>query len=106
MLPYIEPGYAVFLTGGTGSFGAVRQVAPAGRPELVVNVEGGGDFRVPLDAVEEVVTKKVLVRWDRLSDELQRAIEHALDEEDFPPVGEGEVEVVPPFGDDEAEAEP
>jgi hypothetical protein len=103
MLPLIRSGDQVFLAGGTGAFGAVRQVRPGW---IVINVEGGGDFPIALDAVAAVTAGKVTLRWDRLQNDLQRAIAHALDVEDFPPEGEGEVEIVPPFGDDEVEPEP
>lgn len=75
-------GLAVFLGDGTDAFGAVRG---RGNDFLWVNVENAGDFRVPLAAVEKVVSGKIIVRWDGLPGELQDAIRHTLDQEDFPP---------------------
>src|SRR3989442_2927920 len=40
----IEVGYQVFVSDGGEEFGAVREVSPNGRPELVIYVENGGDF--------------------------------------------------------------
>ena len=61
MREQIQEGFEVFLADGEHAFGAVRQVAPHGRPELVVYVENAGDFFVPLDAVEAVHSQKVIV---------------------------------------------
>jgi hypothetical protein len=101
-LPLIEAGYPVFLGDGAGAFGAVREVAPRGEPVLVVNVEGGGDTIIPLDAVAKVTAKRVVVRWDRLPDAVGEAIRHARDREDFPPPGE-EVELIPASTESEDE---
>jgi hypothetical protein len=54
----IEVGYQTFVSDGGEECGAVRQVAPQGRPELVIYVENAGDFVVPLDAVEAVLHRK------------------------------------------------
>lgn len=96
-LPLIEIGYTVFLGDGADAFGAVRKVG-AHKPELVINVEGSGDFHLPLDSVEKVAGKRVVVSWARLEDNLKEAISHSLDQEDFPPAGgpEDEVELLPP----------
>jgi hypothetical protein len=48
----IEIGYQAFVSDGGEEFGAVREVSPNGRPELVIYVENAGDFVVPLSAVE------------------------------------------------------
>jgi hypothetical protein len=100
-LPLIEIGFETFLADGAAAFGAVRAVAPGGRPELMVNVEGAGDVRIPLSAVEKVVLDKVVVRWDALEEDVQQAIKHTLDQEDFPPADEGEVELEPAADEDE-----
>jgi hypothetical protein len=102
-LPLIEVGDQLFLSDGAAAIGAVRTVAPGGRPELLVNVEGFGDAVVPLDVVEKVVAGKVVLRYDRLAPELQRAAKHIADREDFPPRDEGEVELVPASEEDEDE---
>ncbi len=105
-LPLIEVGYPVFLADGADSFGAVRRLdLSASAPTLVVDIEGAGDFRIPLDAVEKVAAKKVLVRWDLLDPEVRRAIEHTTEAEDFPPPG-GEAEIVGRGPDDSEETLP
>ena len=73
----IEVGYQTFVSDGGEEFGAVRQVAPHGRPELVIYVENAGDFVVPLDAVEAVHAQKVILNCRKLDRRLQEAIGHA-----------------------------
>jgi len=77
----IEVGYQTFVADGGEEFGAVRQVAPHGRPELVIYVENAGDFVVPLDAVEAVHSQKVILNCRKLSRRLWVAIGHAHDAE-------------------------
>jgi hypothetical protein len=78
----IEVGYQTFVSDGDVAFGAVRQVAPHGRPELVVYVENAGDFVVPLTAVEAVHAQKVILSCGKLDPELRDAIGHAHDAEE------------------------
>jgi len=78
----IEVGFQTFVSDGGEEFGAVRQVSPKGRPELVVYVENSGDFVVPLDAVEAVHSHKVILNCKRLDQRLRRAIGHAHDAEE------------------------
>jgi hypothetical protein len=78
----IEEGYEVFVSDTTKPFGAVRQVAPHGRPEIVVYVENAGEFTVAHDAVTAVHAQKVIVDANRLDPRLRRAIGHAHDAED------------------------
>ncbi len=80
-LPRIEIGYQLFAAEGGESFGAVRAVLPAGRPELVIYVEGAGDFTIALDAVTAVHDHKVLVNPLKLDAKLRSAIKHAHDRE-------------------------
>jgi len=40
----IKVGDHVFVADGAEVFGAVRQVEPHGRPEIVIYVENAGDF--------------------------------------------------------------
>ena len=82
MRDQIQEGFEVFLSDGQHAFGAVRQVAPHGRPELVVYVENAGDFFVPFDAVEAVHSHKVILTLRKLDARLRRAIGHAHDAED------------------------
>jgi hypothetical protein len=78
----IQEGFEVFVSGGGKAFGAVRQVSPHGRPELMIYVENAGDFTVPLDAVEAVHSQKVILNRGKLDRHLRQAIGHAHDAED------------------------
>ncbi len=78
----IEVGYQTFVSDGGEVFGAVREVAPHGRPELVIYVENTGDFVVPLTAVEAVHAQKVILNCGTLERRLRQAIGHAHDAEE------------------------
>jgi hypothetical protein len=82
MLETIEIGYQTFASDGEVAFGAVRQVAPHGRPELVIYVENAGEFVVPLAAVDAVHAHKVILNCGKLDPELRTAIGHAHDSEE------------------------
>jgi len=81
-LPNIEVGFQVFVSEGGQEIGAVRQVAPFGRPEFEIYVENAGDFVVPLTAVVSVHASKVVLDGKKLEARLQQAIRHAHDAED------------------------
>jgi hypothetical protein len=78
----IEIGYQTFLSDGEVAFGAVREVAPHGRSELVIYVENAGDFVVPLSAVEAVHAHKVILDSGKLDRDVCDAIGHAHDAEE------------------------
>jgi hypothetical protein len=78
----IEEGFEVFAHDGDVAFGAVREVAPHRRPELVVYVENTGDFIVPFSAIVDVHMGKVIVDADKLDPALKQAIGRAHDAED------------------------
>ncbi|HZH02627.1 MAG TPA: hypothetical protein VEY30_02515 [Myxococcaceae bacterium] len=80
-LPMIEIGYQLYLEEGGLPFGAVREVAPGGRPELLVNIENAGDFTLPLESVKSVHDQKVVLDKSHLSTDLRQAIRHAHDGE-------------------------
>lgn len=80
-LPLIEVGYQVFGKDGGEEFGAVRQVVPGGRPEIVVYVENTGDLVIPLSAITAVHSQKVLVDVEQLDERTKLAIGHAHDAE-------------------------
>jgi hypothetical protein len=44
----IRVGFQVFPPDADEEFGAVRDVCPDGRDELLVNIENGGDHCIPL----------------------------------------------------------
>jgi hypothetical protein len=77
----IEVGFQTFLSDGDEEFGAVRAVAPGGRPEVVIYVENAGEFTVPIDAVQSVHSEKVILDCSKLDIRLRRAIGHAHDAE-------------------------
>jgi hypothetical protein len=81
MQEVVETDYQVFVSGNFEAFGTVREVAPGGRPELVIYVENAGDFVVPYEAVEAVHGQKVIVACDKLERSLREAINHAHDAE-------------------------
>jgi hypothetical protein len=79
----IQEGFDVFLHDGEKAVGAVRQVSPPhGRPEIVVYIENAGDFTVPLSAVEDVHSEKVVLHSARIDKPLKDAIGHAHLRED------------------------
>jgi len=78
----IEIGYQTFLSDGEVAFGAVREVAPHGRSELVIYIENAGDFVVPLSAVEAVHAHKVILDSGKLDRDVREAIGHAHDAEE------------------------
>jgi len=80
-LPLIETDYQVFVSDGEDEIGAVRFVAPQGRPEIVIYVENAGDFVVPLTAVAAVHSQKVILDCKHLEPQLRKAIGHAHDAE-------------------------
>jgi hypothetical protein len=78
----IRVGFQTFLSDHADEFGAVRAVRPGGRAEILIYVENGGDFTVPLSAVEAVHSEKVILNCRKLSGDLLRAIGHAHDREE------------------------
>ena len=56
----VQIGFQVFDKDGGEEFGAVREVCPAGRLELLVHIENGGDHCIPLDAIVDVHSEKVI----------------------------------------------
>ena len=81
----IRVGFQVFGAEGAEEFGAVREVRPGGRPELVVYVENAGDFPVPLHAVKAVHDGKVVLDLAAVDTRLRDAVRHAHDRESSEP---------------------
>jgi hypothetical protein len=75
----IQEGFDVFTHDGEKSFGAVRQVR---KHEIVIYVENGGDFVVPLDAVMDVHSEKVILDSGKLDARLKETIRRAHSGED------------------------
>ena len=64
---------------GDKAFGAVRQVHGH---SIVIYVENAGDFVVPLTAIKEVESEKVVLDSARLEPKLREAIRRAHSGED------------------------
>lgn len=79
MVETIQEGFDVFLHDGEHAFGAVRLVSPQG---IVVYIENGGDFAIPMGAVAEVHDEKVILNSAKLDNTLKEAIQKAHSSED------------------------
>ena len=77
----IQEGFDVFVHDGEKAFGAVRE-ARRGAGHIVVYVEASGDFSVPLSAVKDVYSEKVILDCGKIDVALKRAIGHAHEGED------------------------
>ena len=75
----IEKGFMAFIAEGHEGIGAVREVWP---DHIMVYVENGGEFRVPLAAVRKVHDEKVILDPKQLDKGLLDAVGHAHDSED------------------------
>jgi hypothetical protein len=75
----IREGFDVFLHDGEKSFGAVRAVR---KHDIVVYVENAGDFDVPLSAVADAHSQKVILDSGQLPPKLKDAIARAHSGED------------------------
>lgn len=74
----IEVGQMVFVADGTVGIGAVRDTRPDG---VVVNIQNAGDHVLPLDAVRDVHSGKVVLDVDRLPLAIVEALRHVHDAE-------------------------
>lgn len=75
----IREGFDVFLHDGDDSIGAVRKVF---KTEIVVYVENGGDFEVPLSAVKDAEAEKVILDSAALPPKMLEAIRNRHNAED------------------------
>jgi hypothetical protein len=75
-------GDEVFGVDGAEVCGAVRQVEPHSRPEIVFSVENAGDCVGPLEAIQAAQVQKVIVDCNKLEQRLHQAIGHAHDAEE------------------------
>ena len=69
----------MFTHDGEKAFGAVRQVRKTG---IVVYVENAGDFEIPLAAIADAHSEKVILDLDKLDPRLKDAIRRAHSNED------------------------
>lgn len=74
----IEVGQMVFVADGSVGVGAVRETRER---EFVVNIQNAGDFVLPLEAVRDVHSGKVVLDLDRLAPEVVEALRHVHDAE-------------------------
>jgi hypothetical protein len=72
----IEEGDMVFVADGEDGIGSVRRLLPDGST-LVVYIENGGDFEIPLSAVRTVHSGKVMLNLDHLPTPVLEAIGNA-----------------------------
>lgn len=79
MREQIEPGHMVFFREGDEAVAAVRRMRG---DHVVVYVENGGEFDVPLTAVVAVHDQKVMLDRDRVGLKLLEAVRHQHDAED------------------------
>ena len=74
----IEVGPMVFVADGSVGVGAVRETR---RDEVVVNIQNAGDFVLPMSAVRDVHSGKVVLALDRLAPDVLEALRHVHDAE-------------------------
>ncbi len=84
MIKLIEPGFMVFVAEGTEGIGAIREVTDNA---VVIYIENGGEFTVPLSAVKAVHDQKVMLDPRLLDRKLLKAVGHAHEAEDPKLVG-------------------
>lgn len=75
MTDRIEAGQMVFVADGELGVAGVREVRPH-ESTFVINVENGGDFVLPLSAVKDVHSGKVILAVDKLPPEVRQALRH------------------------------
>jgi hypothetical protein len=67
----VQEGFDVFVHEGDKAIGAVRKVTAHA---LVIYVENGGDFTVPLSSIQDVDEDKVVLNRGKLDLRLKQAI--------------------------------
>jgi hypothetical protein len=78
MREQIEVGQMVCVADGSIGVGAVRETRST---EFVVNIQNAGDFVLPLEAVRDVHSGKVVLDLARLSPAVVEALRHVHDAE-------------------------
>ena len=78
MQEQIEVGQMVFVADGSVGVGAVRETR---RTEFVVNIQNAGDFVLPLEAVRDVHSGKVVLDMSRLAPDVVEALRHVHEAE-------------------------
>lgn len=82
MAEAIRPEMPVFLHDGDVAIGAVRHAPHGSHRDLIVFVEGGGDFLVHPDAVQDVHFDKLVLNSGKIDARMKAAIAHQHDQED------------------------
>lgn len=75
----VSIGDQVYATEGGEEFGSVRYIYPE---ELIVDIEGGGDFNIPASLVTAVHDGKVIIDATKASAAVQAAIAKAHSQEE------------------------
>ena len=86
MAEQIRVEHPVFLHDGDVAIGAVREI---GAGKLTVDIENAGDFSIPLSAVQDVHSAKVVLDGAKLDERVRTAIGRAHvaeDDEDHEPI--------------------
>ena len=78
----IQEGFEVFTADGTKAVGTVRKLSQHHPDVLTIYFENAGDRSVPMDAVSDVHSEKVILDLARLDAETRNAIRHVHDAED------------------------
>lgn len=75
MTDRIEAGQMVFVADGEIGVAGVREVRPH-ESTFVINIENGGDFVLPMSAVKDVHSGKVILAIDQLPEDVRQALRH------------------------------
>lgn len=78
----IQEGFEVFIADGTKAVGTVRKISTRHPKTVTIYFENAGDRLVPLEAVSDVHSEKVILDLAKLDPELRNAIRHVHDAED------------------------
>jgi hypothetical protein len=78
MREQIEVGQMVFVADGEMGIGAVRETRGA---EVVVNIQNAGDIVLPMEAIRDVHSGKVILDVQRLEPGVLEALRHVHDAE-------------------------
>jgi hypothetical protein len=78
----IQAGFEVFIADGTKAVGTVRKVSGQHPKSMTIYFENAGDRSVPMEAVSEVHSEKVILNLAKLDPETRNAIRHVHDAED------------------------
>lgn len=75
MTDRIEAGQLVFVADGEIGVAGVREVRPH-ESTFVINIENGGDFVLPMSAVRDVHSGKVILAVEKLPEDVRQALRH------------------------------